>query len=179
MRLASSPPMVMSSSSFQSASRSALSSGSSASASSRMSGSAPVEPSPGPRGSGALSSLKRRYFVASLASEPVLAVTAVSRAGLASTSGSTSCRSNSSKRPSFSSSGLGMIAKSLQADDRTSSGHSGARAACTALAAVLSTTGCPCASTAGRSAAASDTRSTIRRTAAGGSRPGPPPSCRG
>ena len=42
VRLASSPPMVMSSRSFQSASRSAFSSGSSASASSRMSGSAPL-----------------------------------------------------------------------------------------------------------------------------------------
>ena len=78
MRLASSPPMVMSSSSFHRPSRSSRSSGSSASASSRMSASSPVDHLAGLRRSASLSSLKRRYLVASLASEPCSRATAAS-----------------------------------------------------------------------------------------------------
>ncbi len=68
-RLASSPPTVRSSSSFHSASRCSRSDGSSASASSRISASPSLAIS---RASAicSLSCLKRRYFVATLASEP-------------------------------------------------------------------------------------------------------------
>ena len=104
MRLASSPPMVMSSSSFQSASRSLAQRGQLGLGQLAHLGVRARRSSRWASAICALSSLKRRYFLASLASEPCSRAAAATRAGLASTAGSTSCFSSSSKRASFSSS---------------------------------------------------------------------------
>ena len=86
VRLASSPPTVISNSSSQSASRSSRKPGSSASASSRISASSPSIISCA-SAIWSLSCLKRRYFLASLASEPCSRAAAATRAGFASTAG--------------------------------------------------------------------------------------------